>query len=384
MAESIRMTKKPVKFKYNVLSRARSKIRLLQVSPQDSDSDMKCCLKTYSRPDKCPPYTALSYTWGHDDKTHKIEMNEQEYYVNDNVWKLLHELRSTNQSKLFWIDAVCINQRADYEKSWQVASMGSIYVGAEQVIAWLGPESEDSGLAMDYVANTTVLGNQPISRLEKVLPPSPAQTAALLKLFSKPYWTRIWIVQEILLARDITVICGAKCLGWSLISRALASINQKKTEGISLLDGTSQETPGEVLFAEKEYWDAHASRTQGLPLKFLLDTYGHMDATIPIDKVYGILGLSVSHKLLSLRNAKTEASKFKNEIYEKIAFHISYFKRPAHIFVDVLRSVLLFHIYQKDNLAYNEFLDFGIYLATILEVQLDTGFIKKLYGNPFS
>jgi hypothetical protein len=109
-----------------------------------------------------------------------------------------------------------------------------------------------------------------------------------------------------------------------------------------------------------------------------------MDATIPIDKVYGILGLSVSHNLPSLRNAKTEASKFKNEIYEKIVFHISYFKRPAHIFVDVLRSVLLFHIYQKDNLAYNEFLDFGIYLATILEVQLDTGFIKKLYGNPFS
>lgn len=262
--------------------------------------------------------------------------------------------------------------------------MGSIYAGAEEVVAWLGPEYENSNLAMDWMIDRSSLSFTSFGKSGKESGPASKDTAALLKLFSRPYWKRVWVVQEILLARNVIIMCGAKFLDWSSISLILASMRERRIEGVSLFDGISPETPGEVLLNEKEYWETHASEQQGLPLKFLLDTWGHMDATIPIDKVYAILGLSLSHDLAVLQDLVVEAGPLRGEVLTKIAFNISYFKRPTQVFADVLRSVLLFHLYQKDDLTSSEFLDFGTYLATILEVELNTIFIKNLYKHPFS
>lgn len=387
MAESIRRIKESGIFKYNTLSRSRNDIRLLQIlplGPKENESNMKCSLTTYSRHKGYPPYISISYTWGRSDKMYQIELNERQYDVRENVWQLLRELRTTYPAENFWIDAVCINQLSKSEKSWQVAFMKSTYAAAAQVIVWLGPEYGLSGLAMYYLASRIAPG-QTLSSSSTLALPTQAQTRALLKLFSRPLWTRIWVVQEIMLARNITVICGTRCLDWTLISQILTCIRDK-VEGISVFDGTSPETPGEILFAEKKYWDIHASQEPGLPLRFLLETWGHMKSTIPIDKVYGILGLSLSHNLTISRGKKTESCRRRSERLGKIDFRISYFKRPVDVFVDVLRSVLLSHDHRDQKLAYDEFLEFGSYLATILAVErdLEMKWIKELYHDPHS
>lgn len=47
-----------------------------------------------------------------------------------------------DEPKVYWIDAICINQQDDAEKSTQVQAMRDVYDQAKLVIAWLGPSEE--------------------------------------------------------------------------------------------------------------------------------------------------------------------------------------------------------------------------------------------------
>jgi hypothetical protein len=58
-------------------------------------------------------------------------------------------LRSPDTDRALWMDALCINQEDVIERNQQVYLMGSIYSQAREVLVWLGPEKDNSDLAMD-------------------------------------------------------------------------------------------------------------------------------------------------------------------------------------------------------------------------------------------
>lgn len=109
--------------------------------------------------------------------------------------------------QVFWIDALCINQFDDDEKSVQVQRMGSIYENATDVLIWLGrhegiealfewagePRSK-MGQAMDHL---------PVQRMPRRL------HSCVLDLARHPYWRRAWVRQEMMLAKTIWLACGA-------------------------------------------------------------------------------------------------------------------------------------------------------------------------------
>jgi Heterokaryon incompatibility protein (HET) len=116
-----------------------------------------------------------------------------------------------------WIDAFCINQGNMRERSQQVTRMSDIYSRASRVIIWLGPESEDSVLAMDTLVD---LGNKVGRDVERtkfqsrtgelldwtewrtLLPYTQAQIEAICRLYDRPWFERLWIWQEARLAND--------------------------------------------------------------------------------------------------------------------------------------------------------------------------------------
>lgn len=53
----------------------------------------------------------------------------------------------------FWIDAVCINQENDIEKSWQVQQMWAIFHEGQRTAAWLGLAADDSDLVLAQIAD---------------------------------------------------------------------------------------------------------------------------------------------------------------------------------------------------------------------------------------
>lgn len=86
--------------------------------------------------------------------------------------------------KYFWIDALCINQASTEEKGHQVAMMGKIYWSANFVLAWLGPEADDSAIAM-HVINDMQIRDRVLLSLGEVRQ-SPWQHA-VRKIFRRPY-----------------------------------------------------------------------------------------------------------------------------------------------------------------------------------------------------
>ncbi|OTA58833.1 HET-domain-containing protein, partial [Hypoxylon sp. EC38] len=148
-------------------------------------------------------YIALSYTWGHAtsiDDIHEIEIDGQPFFVRRNLFNFLETTAGKGESGLFFVDAICINQLDGVERTYQVREMARVYRNATKVIAWLGiPESAHE------LANVRSLG-QTKDRADCATWTA-EQWEGFKYLSYHPYWSRVWIVQEVLLAQSMEIWC---------------------------------------------------------------------------------------------------------------------------------------------------------------------------------
>ena len=99
-----------------------------------------------------PNFEALSYVWGEGTKNKTIEIRGLGAVpLTDNLFAALQALRHEEMGRLLWIDALCIDQQNNEEKSWQVLFMKDIYAKATRVQIWLGEESEKSHRAIEFM-----------------------------------------------------------------------------------------------------------------------------------------------------------------------------------------------------------------------------------------
>jgi hypothetical protein len=111
-------------------------------------------------------------------------------------------IRFPDRRRFIWADAICINQSDLQERSQQVRLMGNIYRNAERVLIWLGP---------DY---TQVTARQTFSALCELIRPShltgdDQKIQRYMGEVAKSKWsTRLWVVQELLLARRAVALWG--------------------------------------------------------------------------------------------------------------------------------------------------------------------------------
>ena len=134
------------------------------------------------------------------------------------------------------VDAVCINQDDDVEKTWQVQQIGRIFHDAYHAIVWLGPAKDSSNVAMEILeeighsikAGRELMDNPTLelfTRLSETLESfSPALNAPL----SRPWWKRVWVVQEFAVARDTVFLCGDTTLWWQFTYDALDALDKHK------------------------------------------------------------------------------------------------------------------------------------------------------------
>ena len=69
-------------------------------------------------------------------------------------------LNSGEQTYPFWIDALCVNQTDNKDRTVQVQRMGKIFSSAEKVFIWLGEEADNSQLAIQKLGH---LGEKALS-----------------------------------------------------------------------------------------------------------------------------------------------------------------------------------------------------------------------------
>ncbi|KAJ4984979.1 heterokaryon incompatibility protein [Stagonosporopsis vannaccii] len=106
-----------------------------------------------------PAFKALSYVW--NDPNLKVFSSVSEDVTNDGVsvalWKqnenAIEALTwlSIEEDQLIWVDAFCINQQDEDEKSSQVSMMSQIYQSADEVVAWLGHAETEYMLGFDVL-----------------------------------------------------------------------------------------------------------------------------------------------------------------------------------------------------------------------------------------
>ncbi|KAK0708678.1 heterokaryon incompatibility protein-domain-containing protein, partial [Lasiosphaeris hirsuta] len=141
-----------------------------------------------------------------------------------------------------WIDTICIDQSNLEERSGQVAVMGDIFKLATRVVVWLGPEDDTSNTACELLAAVSEEGassGQPCTVKPKPGSKSTAeqlhrsnwylfdscQSEAVYALLHRPWFKRVWILQEIGLASPTTIIiCGKKTIPWLQFKEALRFI----------------------------------------------------------------------------------------------------------------------------------------------------------------
>lgn len=175
--------------------------------------------------DDDPNFIAISYAWGDPCDTTLIFLCGEEFPITRSLAGALVALQQHDSEVVVWADAVCINQSDDEEKSSQVRKMTQIYRRASEVALWLGPEENNSsdGLSLldDLACGSEIYVMEAIANYRRR-----RAFGALVKLFERSYWYRLWCVQEIWNAKEVTVYCGNHQAPWSRYQQVQAMFQE--------------------------------------------------------------------------------------------------------------------------------------------------------------
>lgn len=192
-------------------------IRLLRLKPGTDGDPIHVDLETvHINQIPLPLYDALSYTSVNDitDSTEPCPVFIGSYwdvaYISPTCGKALRRLRRRKGDRMLWVDSLCINQINPVEKNSQVHILREIYARATKVLAYVGNEPSNFGPAFSFLKEITAFqpapGDHPI--MDKSVQDS---VSALLEL---PYFSRLWVLQETLMARELELICGDHSVRW--------------------------------------------------------------------------------------------------------------------------------------------------------------------------
>ncbi|OAL46680.1 HET-domain-containing protein [Pyrenochaeta sp. DS3sAY3a] len=189
--------------------------------------------------DESPSYEAISYTWGDPNAKHSVTVDSSSISVTRNALDVLHFMAPMYGSRLIWIDSVCIDQRDNVDKNQQVALMAKIYRRASRTIAWLGDtdDAEHAILHLNRLRQALAVGGREAQEdldllKQRALGLDDSQHwRALSGLLTHPYWTRVWIVQEIAVSRNIQVLYGTHRIQMTAITEAVERMWDSKING---------------------------------------------------------------------------------------------------------------------------------------------------------
>lgn len=240
--------------------------RVFELLPGQPDDKVCLHLHHVALADKEPQYEAISYTWGKDLASISIDVDGQDYTIRRNLHGCLRILRNPDTSRSLWADAICINQTDLTEKARQVSVIGQIFRRAATVRVWLGEQKDGSDRVMAAINRVLpyeqadfshwysgqshrALGRRypmthrfeyhigallryslryPVKRLRflqvsaEKLPEMVVKygrhlltakerrdfdqfVVEVFKFLDREYWNRTWIIQEIRLARSVSV-----------------------------------------------------------------------------------------------------------------------------------------------------------------------------------
>jgi hypothetical protein len=295
-------------------------IRLIHLLPGKGFEPIKVSMNIS---DGITEYEALSYYWGGSSTHSLISCNGFRLQVTQNLKSALRDLRHPDTSRVLWIDAICINQQDVREREQQVSIMGDIYRGAIRTVVWLGETFAGNELAFqmvkrmydvhyekldslsDYYDLTRILvDGKRITKVPVGDPTSPTKDElnALYFLLRRPWFCRMWVIQEVVLAKEVLIQCGDQKCDWDQFAAGLvlatflfeywkvSTASMQRFLDLASLRGDAEKIPGtspEAASEEEASEDAFS-----LDLLSLLYRFRSFLSTDKRDKIYALMGLT--------------------------------------------------------------------------------------------
>jgi hypothetical protein len=239
-------------------------IRILRVLAGKGDEPLRCMLfpssllsRVSQSKSEQHEYKALSYWWGEDEPTHAITLYDDTgvreglenraptlpsgtFYVRSNLAAALRHFRREGEDVNFWVDAICIDQTNLREKTAQVSMMDEIYSEAESVCVWLGAGNPETGETFDFLRQ--ILDLRVFDRVIKSKE-TPRHWMLVVNLLKTHWFSRRWVIQELVLAKSATVHWGSQVMVWSDFAEAIALFMTKLTEIQEILRDLTPHAP---------------------------------------------------------------------------------------------------------------------------------------------
>lgn len=304
---------RPLTFVYEPLLSSRH-IRLITLYPGPWSSDLRCRVQQINLDDpdgSNPIHEALSYTWGDPNPSHTLFCNDGSFKIGNNLHSALLHLRSEQSPRVLWIDAICINQNDVPERNAQVRLMSEIYYEAGRVVIWLGESDETTldGISMlQGLERRLTEGRshkpskfdfeEPDFEMDETWNTESELSLPLRNILQRPWFSRMWVLQESSLARAAMVLCGHHVITWETLFNACFYLNiaprTEKFIDTSIVDTMNFVWAQQSKFGEHDSFRYHLLDRSGYAglLHLLSLTNQSAESTDARDKVYALLGLS--------------------------------------------------------------------------------------------
>lgn len=290
-------------YRYGALNTTKNQIRVLRITAGDPSDELRCIMDHISL-DQPASYQALSYSW-HDATlfpeegrlpSETLQVDDKFLKIGKNIASFLRMMRMKRPDSGWWfIDSVCINQADVRERNSQVHRMRQIYQMATQVIVWLGPLEHDSNRAVDFLKAvfTDCPRGHEASWFAKHLSKHSINTQwkALTRVLWRTWWTRIWSVLEIVVAKEVTVLCGPSQLSWAELEYSVTKIYAALDEIWEHVQSFSNLTMVRDRFDAISRLAQLRRRKDDLTLLEAFNTAGGNHCADTRDKIFAFLGL---------------------------------------------------------------------------------------------
>ncbi|CZR67932.1 uncharacterized protein PAC_17831 [Phialocephala subalpina] len=281
-------------------------IRLILLQPSEHLEAKLCCSLIDASLKGCDndvvEHVALSYVWGNASLKGSILVDGKHLEITHSLEQALRHVRDPRRVLRVWADGICINQKDVEDRNTQVAAMGTIYATARHTIIFLGP----SYARHDHILDTITETNFDELVMLEGLPDH---------ILDYPWFSRVWVLQELVLSPDPWVQIGRGRARWEHFRRCIA-ITDPETQ-------SSRERLLNSMGHIRANWHArrydNAAGGTRITLLDILKARRGLGVSDPRDMAYAHLGMSEPS---ARSDIIINYSKSKAQVYEDVARYI--------------------------------------------------------------
>lgn len=235
--------------------------------------------------------------------------------ITANLYSALRFLRLPDAPLVLWVDAVCIDQRNNNERSSQVALMGRIYSLAERVLVWLGEEEEHEGerafglvAKLDrvlaarnrgYASTGTLMNVEDFIAREGQAVSQVGDLGVLRGLFARPWFRRLWVAQEVIKAREGYLVLGQRVMPLDVFTNVIRALVAVLQINFMAMVGMESLATFMAISHTKLQQDRYRLKDDDqMDIVNLIFNFRWTLCADPRDRIYALLGLAWSEGLV--------------------------------------------------------------------------------------